>query len=81
VNEEKEKRSLLWLNLVSLTFTIAGLFAMLTAVGAVVVMPLLLSAVGLAGMTEEIVRFARRFCHRDLVRRIGVVIVLLRQFC
>jgi membrane protein len=31
----------------------------LAAVGAVVVAPLLLSPVGLAGMTEEIVRFAR----------------------
>jgi len=59
VNEEKEKRSFIRLNLVSLTFTIAGIFAMLAAVGAVVVAPLLLSPVGLAGMTEEIVRFAR----------------------
>jgi membrane protein len=59
VNEEKEKRSFIRLNLVSLTFTIAGIFAMLAAVGAVVVTPLLLSPVGLAGMTEEIVRFAR----------------------
>jgi membrane protein len=59
VNEEKEKRSFIRLNLVSLTFTVAGIFAMLAAVGAVVVTPLLLSPVGLAGMTEEIVRFAR----------------------
>jgi len=59
VNEEKEQRSFVRLNLVSLTFTIAGIFAMLAAVGAVVVAPLLLSPVGLAGMTEEIVRFAR----------------------
>jgi membrane protein len=59
VNEEKEKRSLIRLNLVSLAFTIAGIVAALAAVGAVVVAPLLLSRVGLAGMTEEIVRFAR----------------------
>jgi membrane protein len=59
VNEEREKRSFILLNLVSLTFTMAGIFAMLAAVGAVVVTPLLLSPVGLAGMAEEIVRFAR----------------------
>ena len=59
VNEEKEKRSFIRLNLISLTFTVAGIFAVLAAVGAVVVTPLLLSPVGLAGMTEEIVRFAR----------------------
>jgi membrane protein len=59
VNEEKEKRSFVRLNLVSLAFTVAAIVAMLGAVGAVVVTPLLLSPVGLAGMTEEIVRFAR----------------------
>jgi hypothetical protein len=59
VNEEKEKRSFVRPNLVSLAFTVAAIVAMLCAVGAVVVTPLLLSPVGLAGMTEEIVRFAR----------------------
>jgi membrane protein len=63
VNEEKEKRSFVRLNLVSLAFTVAGIFAVLAAVGAVVVTPLLLSPVGLAGMTEEIVRFARWPAH------------------
>jgi membrane protein len=59
VNEEKEKRSFIRLNLVSLAFTVAGVFVVLVAVGAVVVAPLVLSRVGLAGMTEEIVGFAR----------------------
>jgi membrane protein len=59
VNEEKEKRSFVRLNLVSLAFTVAAIVAMLGAVDAVVVTPLLLSPVGLAGMTEDIVRFAR----------------------
>jgi Virulence factor BrkB len=59
VNEEKEKRSFIRLNLVSLAFTVAGIFAVLAAVGAVVVAPLLLSPVGLARMSEQIVRFAR----------------------
>jgi membrane protein len=59
VNEEDEKRGFVRLNLVSLGFTIAGIFAVLAAVRAVVVTPLLLSQVGLAGMTETVVRFAR----------------------
>jgi membrane protein len=59
VNEEKEKRSFFRLNVVSLAFTVAAIVAMLGAVGAVVVAPLLLSPVGLAGMAEDIVRFAR----------------------
>jgi membrane protein len=59
VNEEKEKRSFVRLNLVSLAFTVAAIVAMLGAVGAVVVTPLLLSPVGLAELTEDIVRFAR----------------------
>jgi membrane protein len=59
VNEEDEKRGFVRLNLVSLAFTIAGIFAVLAAVAAVVVTPLLLSEVGLAGLTETVVRFAR----------------------
>jgi len=59
VNEENEKRGFIRLNLVSLAFTIAALFAVLAAVAAVVVTPLVLSKVGLAGLTETIVRFFR----------------------
>jgi membrane protein len=59
VNEEHENRGFVKLNLVSLAFTIAGLFAVLAAVAAVVVTPLLLSEVGMAGLTETIVRFLR----------------------
>jgi membrane protein len=57
--EETEKRGFIRLNLVSLTFTVGGIVAMLTAVGAVIVTPLVLSRVGLGGMTETIVRIAR----------------------
>jgi membrane protein len=57
--EEDEKRGFIRLNLVSLTFTVGGIVAMLTAVGAVIVTPLVLSRVGLGGMTETIVRITR----------------------
>jgi membrane protein len=59
VYEETEKRGLIKLNLVSLAFTLAGIFATLVAVGAVVVVPLLLSWIGLGGVTETILRLAR----------------------
>jgi hypothetical protein len=64
VNEEKEKRSFIRLNLVSLTFTVAAIFAMLAAVGAVVVTPLLLSPVGARwndGRDREICALARAY--------------------
>jgi membrane protein len=59
VYEETEKRGFIRLNLVSLAFTVAGIFATLIAVGAVVVVPLLLSWLGLGGLTETILRIAR----------------------
>jgi membrane protein len=58
VNEEKEKRSFIRLNLVSLAFTVAGIFAVLAAVGAIVVTPLVLSPVGL-GRDRQICALAR----------------------
>jgi membrane protein len=59
VYEESEKRGLIKLNLVSLAFTVAGIFATLVVVGAVIVVPLVLSWLGLGSMTESILRFAR----------------------
>ncbi|NEV01687.1 YihY/virulence factor BrkB family protein [Bradyrhizobium uaiense] len=59
VYEEKEKRSFLKLNLMSLTFTIAALISIMLMVGAVVVVPLLLQQVGLGTRAELIVRFGR----------------------
>ena len=59
VYEEDEKRGFVRLTLISLTFTIAGIVAMLIAVGAIVVTPVVLTHVGLGGMTETIVRIAR----------------------
>nr|WP_249164315.1 YihY/virulence factor BrkB family protein [Bradyrhizobium jicamae] len=59
VYEEKEKRGVLKLNLVSLAFTIASLAAILVMVGAIVVIPLLLQQVGLGARAELIIRFGR----------------------
>jgi membrane protein len=59
VYEEEEKRGFVRLNLVSLGFTVGVIAAMLVAVGAVVVTPLVLTHLGLNAMTETIVRFAR----------------------
>jgi membrane protein len=57
--EEKEKRGFFELNAVSLLFTFGGLFAALVAIGAVIALPLILSAIGLHSITEAIFRFGR----------------------
>ena len=46
VYDEDEKRSFVWLNVVSLTFTAAAIVALLLAIAAVVVFPLILAFVG-----------------------------------
>ena len=59
VYEETEKRSFFKLNLVSLAFTVGGVAAVLLAIGAVVVVPLLLDRVGLGSFTERLIEFGR----------------------
>jgi membrane protein len=59
VYEESEKRGIIKLNLISLAFTVAASFVTLIVVGAVIVVPLVLSWLGLGGMTEWILRLAR----------------------
>jgi membrane protein len=59
VYEEKEKRGFIKLNLVSLGFTLAAIASMLVALGAVVVLPLLLAHLGLADITDAAFRYAR----------------------
>ena len=59
VYEEKEKRGFIKLNLVSLAFTLAALTLMLLALGAVVVVPLLLTQIGFASITESLVQVLR----------------------
>jgi membrane protein len=57
--EETEKRGFIRLNLISLCFTIGAIAALLLAVGAVVVFPLVLSQIGLADSVETIAQYAR----------------------
>jgi membrane protein len=59
IYDEKEKRGFIKLNLLSLAFTLAGIIAILLAIGAVVVLPLVLSFVGLGGASELLLRALR----------------------
>jgi membrane protein len=59
VYEEDDKRSYLRLNLVSLTFTISGVVAVLIAMGVVVLIPLWLSQFGLAHFSAAILKISR----------------------
>jgi membrane protein len=57
--EEKEERGFFKLNAVSLTLTFGGLVAVLIAIGAIVALPLVLSAVGLDSVTDTAIRYGR----------------------
>jgi membrane protein len=59
VYNETEKRSFIWLNIVSLTFTVAAIIFALAAIGALVVVPIVLNFLGLAGATEMVIKLAR----------------------
>ena len=59
IYDETEKRGFIKLNLVSLAFTVGGIAVILVAIGAIVVLPLLLSYVGLGWLTEMVLRVAR----------------------
>lgn len=59
IYEERERRSFVKLNLLSLMFTIGGFAAFLVALGAVVALPLALSAVGLGGQTAIVMQQVR----------------------
>ena len=56
---ETEKRSFIHLNLVALAFTLGTIFALMLALGAVVVAPIVLSRLGLSGVNETLVALAR----------------------
>ena len=57
--EEEEERGFFKLNAVSLAFTLGGLIAVLLAIGAIVALPLVLSAIGLSAVTDAIIRYGR----------------------
>lgn len=59
IYEQKEERSFIKLNLLALAFTLAGFATLLLAIAAVVVLPLILSSVGLGGLTETLTRIVR----------------------
>jgi membrane protein len=59
VYKEREKRGFIKLNLISLAFTLAAIGALLFALGAVVVLPIALSYLGLQSATDLLFRFAR----------------------
>jgi membrane protein len=59
IYDEQEKRGLIKLNLVSLLFTVGAIGAVLLAVGAVVVFPLLLAALGLSTLDQPIIGYFR----------------------
>ena len=59
VYDENEKRRFIKLNLISLAFTLGAIASLLAAIGAVVVLPLVLSWVGLGDVTELLIRVLR----------------------
>jgi membrane protein len=59
IYEQKECRSFLKLNLVALVFTLAGFAAFLLAMATIVVLPLILSPIGLGSLTETVTRIGR----------------------
>lgn len=59
VNEEKEKRGFIKLNLVSLAFTIGAIGAILFVIAAVVVVPLLVGHLGLASFGQSWLQWLR----------------------
>ena len=56
---ETEKRSFVRLNLVALAFTLGTIFALMLALGAVVVAPIVLSQLGLSGARDTLIDLAR----------------------
>jgi membrane protein len=59
VSEENEKRSFLKLNLISLAFTLGAIGALLLAIGAVVVLPLVLANLWLGPFAEPLATYGR----------------------
>jgi membrane protein len=59
VYDEEEKRGLIKLNLVSLTFTVAAIVLVLFGIAAVVVLPAALNYIGLGGATDLMFRIGR----------------------
>ena len=59
VHNERERRGIIKLNLISLGFTLAGIAFILLAVGALVIVPLALNYLGLSSSADLLVRISR----------------------
>jgi membrane protein len=59
IYDEEERRGFIKLNVLSLAFTLGAIAALLTAIGAVVVFPLLMSSFGLGSLTETLIWILR----------------------
>jgi membrane protein len=74
---EDEKRGLIRLNAVSLSFTVAGILFVLVAIGAVVALPILLQYLGLSQSADVILRIGR---WPALLVMIALVLSLIYRF-
>jgi membrane protein len=77
VFKEEEKRGIVKLNAVSLAFTIGAIVFALLALGAIVVVPIVFSFLGLAGITEALVNYLR---WPILLIGIGLALSLIYRF-
>jgi membrane protein len=59
VYNEPEKRSFIWLNIISLMFTVLAIIFVLGGMGVMIVLPIVLNFVGLGGATEMVIKIAR----------------------
>ncbi len=59
VYNEPEKRSFIWLNIISLTFTVLAIVFALAAMGIMVVLPIVLDFIGLGEATEMVIKIGR----------------------
>jgi membrane protein len=59
VYNEPEKRNFIWLNIISLTFTVLAVVFALVAIATMVVVPIVLDFLGLGGATEMVIKIAR----------------------
>jgi len=59
VHNEPERRGFIKLNLVSLTFTAAAIGFVIVALGAMVVLPIVLDYLGIGGVADQLIRWLR----------------------
>jgi membrane protein len=76
VNKEPEKRGFIKLNAISLTFTLATIVFVLSALGAMVVLPIVLDYLGIAAAAELATKILR-WPALLIVVMLGVIVVML----